>query len=197
MGKRKTTDEFISEAKAVHGERFDYSETKYINGRTKVKIVCKKHKVFEQRPDSHILNEGCPQCNIINRTKTTEQFIIEAELIHGDLYDYSLVEYENTKSKVIIICKTHGIFNQEPISHLKTNGCNKCGGKNRKTTEEFIRNAKITHKRLYDYSLVDYKNGKTKVEIICKKHGVFSQTPENHLSVKGCPRCKSSKGEKK
>ena len=44
------------------------------------------------------------------KKKTTEQFIKDARLVHGDKYDYSLVEYVNNSTKLIIICKAHGEF---------------------------------------------------------------------------------------
>lgn len=66
-----------------------------------------------------------------------------------------------------------------------------------KTTENFIEKAKQIHGNKYDYSLVEYKNNKTKVKIICPIHGVFEQTPNCHLSLQGCPKCKTPKGEKK
>lgn len=55
--------------------------------------------------------------------------------------------------------------------------------------DEFVRRAKNTHGDKYDYSLVNYKNYDTKVEILCKEHGSFWQTPGNHLKRKGCPYC--------
>ena len=59
-----------------------------------------------------------------------ENVIERFEIVHGDKYDYSLVEYVNSKSKIKIICKEHGIFEQIPNSHLNGNGCKKCGYKN-------------------------------------------------------------------
>ena len=53
----------------------------------------------------------------------------------------------------------------------------------------FAEKAKKVHSDKYDYSLVEYKSAKTKVKIICNKHGVFEQTPSNHLSGKGCRFC--------
>ena len=59
-------------------------------------------------------------------------------------------------------------------------------------TEEFITKAIGIHGSIYDYSLVDYKNNKTKVNIICQDHGVFEQRPDNHLQGNGCPKCAGS-----
>ena len=117
---------------------------------------------------------------------TTEQFIEKAKLIHGNKYDYSLVEYKSAHVKVKIICPNHGVFEEQPSHHLKGHGCKKCAGTEKLTTEQFIEKAKLIHGDKYDYSLVDYKNANTKVKIICPKHGVFKQSPNVHLSKGGC-----------
>lgn len=114
-------------------------------------------------------------------------------------YDYSKVKYHNRKTKIEIICPVHGSFFQDPTHHLEGKngkGCSKCAGNLKYDTISFIKKVKEVHGDLYDYSLVEYKNIKTKIIIICKKHGKFMQTPHHHLSGKGCSSCKtSSKGE--
>ena len=132
------------------------------------------------------------------KLKTTEQFIIDAKKIHNNKYDYSLVDYINNKSKVKIICPTHGEFEQIPYSHLRGSGCPKCKGDKQRilcqsNKEEFTNKADKIHSNKYDYSLVDYKNAHTKVKIICPIHGEFEQKPTHHLSGKGCPKCKGDK----
>lgn len=62
------------------------------------------------------------------------------------------------------------------------------------TTEEFIEKARKVHGDKYDYSKADYKNNKTKITIICSKHGKFQQTPSDHLFGAGCPKCPRNKG---
>ncbi len=193
-GRNMTTEYFIEKARLVHGDKYDYSLVEYVSVITKVKIICNKHKtMFEQTPNSHLSGSGCPKCGIELNAKskelTTEEFIRRAKLIHGENYDYSLVEYINAKTKVKIICKNHNsVFYQVPNSHLSGNGCPKCGFV-RMTTEEFIKKAKEVHGETYDYSLVVYTNDKEKVQIICKEHGPFFQNPSTHLTGKGCEKC--------
>ena len=140
--------------------------------------------------------QGCIKCRNVEQSSTTEEFIQRAKLVHQNKYDYSLTNYINVRTKVKIICKEHGVFEQMPNSHLKGIGCSKCRDKKQSSTaEEFIRKAKLIHQNKYDYSLVEYIGAKIKVKIICKEHGVFEQMPNNHLSGRGCPICKSSKGE--
>jgi hypothetical protein len=114
-----------------------------------------------------------------------------------------LVDYVNFTTKVKIICPKHGQFEQIPSSHLQGAGCRKCAiernsKKQRLSQAEVINRAKETHGDKYDYSLVKYESFSTKIKIICPDHGIFEQTPANHLSGKrGCPSCKSeSRGEK-
>ena len=125
---------------------------------------------------------------------TTEEFIKRAKKAHRNKYDYSKVIYENCNKKVCIICPKHGEFWQLPITHIKGGGCPKCAGVKKHTTEEFIELAKKVHGDKYDYSKVKYINNKTKVCIICPKHGEFWQTPNTHLSGQGCPKCSYEHG---
>jgi len=200
MAKKKTTEQFIIDATKIHGDKYNYSLVDYKNGRVKIKIICNRcNKEFEQTPENHLAGKGCRSCNIRDRNirtrKTKEQFIAEARLIHGEIYNYKLVELGNAKTKIKIICnKCNTVFKQLPGSHLKGHGCQKCssikkGLDSRKTTKQFIYEAKEVHNDKYNYSLVNYKNGGIKIKIICPIHGVFEQTPHNHLMGHGCLKC--------
>jgi hypothetical protein len=130
MSKRKTTEEFIAEAKAVHGDKYDYSKVNYKSAHSKVTIVCSEHGEFEQTPSSHTHNgRKCKKC--ADTAKTTDQFITEAKSVHGDRYDYSKVVYKTAKLDVIITCKVHGDFKQRSGRHLSGRGCRKCAATER------------------------------------------------------------------
>ena len=191
--KKMNKEEFIKKAREVHGSKYDYSKVEYSNSKTKVCIICPGHGEFFQSSNAHLQGKGCPKCGInirIEKTKmSTAEFIAKAQEIHGNKYDYSKTEYSNSRTKVCIICPDHGEFWQTPTLHLQGNGCPKCSGKNKLTTEEFIEKARKVHGDKYDYSKVDYKNNHTKVCIICPDHGEFWQTPSNHLKKQGCPKC--------
>lgn len=118
-------------------------------------------------------------------------YIQKFQEVHGDRYDYSKVEYKTTRDKIVIICKEHGEFLQTPNSHLNGRGCPQCSPQQQKPTSKCIEEFRAIHGDTYDYSLVSYTNNKTKVDIICKKHGVFPQMPFNHLNGDGCPDCQS------
>ena len=203
--KKNTTASFIEKARKVHGDKYDYSKVNYVNNKEKVCIVCPEHGEFFKDPHNHLKGQGCPICGKkITRQKkfTTEQFIEEAKKIHGDKYDYSQCEYVDMNTKTKIICQEHGVFYQKPYSHLYGCGCKQCacdslGFSKRKSTEQFIEEAKKIHGDVYDYSKTEYKTAKHKVCITCSKHGDFWQSPWKHISGCGCPKCVHhiSKGE--
>lgn len=204
--KQLTLEEFISRSKFIHGNRYDYSNAVYKNGKTKVDIKCSIHGIFQQRPYNHSMGEGCPCCRIEYMRKILsmppEEFVRKATEVHGTAYDYSKSVYFGNKKKVEIICPNHGSFWQIPNNHLRGQTCPSCANavianKNRKTTDEFVQDAKQVHGDRYDYSDVKYSHKDETVSIKCKKHGAFNQSPHNHLVGSGCPQCASSKGEQK
>jgi hypothetical protein len=192
MPKLKTRAQFIQDAQLVHGDKYDYSLSEYVNNKTKVKIICPEHGVFEQRPNCHLMGQACSVCSG-NKQLNTKEFIQKAKRLHGDKYDYSLCIYVDAHKKVKIICPTHGMFEQKPNSHLMGQGCSVCGGKKQLTTKEFVKKSKQVHGESYDYSVSHYVNSATKVKIICPIHGVFEQVPSSHLSGHGCAACSGKK----
>ena len=189
------SEDFIEKAKKIHGDEYDYSNVNYVNNSTKIKIICDKHGEFLKRPTHHINRaQGCPKCSNkrfgLSQRKTTDEFIKEAQLIHGDKYDYSKVNYESNKSKIKVICSKHGEFEQIPDNHLKGKGCKYCGGTTKLDTKLFVIKAKKVHGGKYNYTNVIYENAKTPISIICPKHGEFNILPNNHLcKEQGCLRC--------
>lgn len=192
---KRTNEQFIIEARNIHGDKYDYSFVSYKNTDSKVKIICQKHGEFLQSPYTHLKGSECSKCKRV-RKLTTEEFIQRVKKIHNNKYDYSLVKYIGSRTKVKIICKEHGIFEQIPSGHLDGKGCLSCSGYKKLTTEDFFRRANEIHEWKYDYSLVKYNNHYEKVEIICQKHGKFIQGAGSHLAGVGCPHCCESKGEK-
>jgi hypothetical protein len=196
--KKLTAEEFIIRAKEKHGEStFDYSKVIYKTCDDRCIIICQTHGEFEQTPYLHLNSKhGCIKCS--GRNLSTQDFICEAKKIHGELYDYSGVDYVDKNTHVKIRCHFHGEFDQKPVYHLfNCCGCPKCGtvsmvSQRKSTTDEFIQKAMKIHYEKYDYSKVDYDNSYVKVEIICQKHGIFCQLPSNHLSGQGCPLCGKS-----
>lgn len=202
MSKKLTTKEFIERARVSHGDRYGYSKVEYISNKNNVTIGCRLHGDFEQSPANHIKGHGCPKCaadeNGLKKSSNISKFIEKAIAMHGELYDYCNAIYKGSNINLEIICKQHGSFLQMPSNHLKGKGCPKCGResireKNSSSIDEFIEKARKKHGDKYDYSKVEYTNAKNKVEIICKKHNEFYQTPSDHLGGCGCPECGSDR----
>jgi len=88
--KRKTTKQFVQEATQCHNSRYIYTKTKYVNIKTKVKIVCGEHGEFLQTPKAHLVGQGCPSCANIQRAsffeskgeRIVEEYLIEHHIPH-------------------------------------------------------------------------------------------------------------------
>lgn len=126
---KKTTEQFIKEAKKIHGNKYDYSKFEYQGNKKPGIIICPIHGEFMQQPVHHIQQKsGCPKCNLGTKgiVKSIDKFIKEAKEIHGDKYDYSKAEYVHSHTPLTIICPEHGEFQQSPNSHLQGKGCPRC-----------------------------------------------------------------------
>ena len=206
-----TTEQFIEEAKQIHGDKYNYSKVNYVNRKTKVCIICPIHGEFWQSPSCHIFNKnGCPKCCKTGVKYTIEDFKEKVNKIHnGKIYVAKDAEYINSHTKIKMICPEHGEFWTKPNYILCNHGCPICGNlivkeKLRFTLKDFIEKAKKVHKNEYDYSLSQYEGYDTPTKIIChsidkngKEHGIFLQSPHSHLNGHGCPKCSMSNIERK
>lgn len=199
----KKEKNFIEKANEKYANKYDYSKVKYVDAVTPVCIICPIHGEFWQTPNHHLNTKyGCPKC-----ADDKERFIQKANMKYNNKFDYSKANYINNRVRICITCPIHGDFEQTPSQHLLTNyGCPKCANsvvelrnknQKRKTTKEFIEQARKIHGDKYDYSKVEYKNAGTKVCIICPEHGEFWQRPINHLSGSGCVKCGRDNAGKK
>lgn len=201
--KRITQQEFERRCVEKHGDKYDYSNSAYLGSFSKVKIFCKKHAIFfEQFASGHMSGRsGCTKCKAENSSELQrtplQEFIRKAIKIHGDIYDYSLVNYNSVGDKIQIRCKKHDIFFEQfasnHLSERKSTGCQKCSSekmskKRLYTTEHFIKKAKTVYGNKYNYSEVVYSGINNKVKITCDEHRItFFQTPVIHLA--GCLKC--------
>ena len=193
MSKQLTTEEFIRRATEKHGATYDYQRSRYGDQRTKVEIVCREHGSFYMLPTNHYwMGQGCPTCSRTRgartRSHTHQTFISQARAVHGDQYEYVGV-YVNQSTKIPIVCKEHGTFLMKPNSHVSSKqGCPRCAGKH-KERGDWLKDFTHVHGDRYDYPDMYIRSGNTKIDIVCKKHGTFTQTPHMHRSGQGCPSC--------
>jgi len=200
-----TTIDFINKSKSIYDEnKYDYSKVKYIDTETKVNLACKKHNLeFFQKPREHWNHEGCKKCkreHIFNKKllESWVSFLNESYKLYGDKFSFINSKFITRNDKIEIICSKHGSFTQRPSRFLKGITCQKCGfeksNSSRKLSfEDFVNKANKVHHGFYDYSLVNYVNTETLVEIICPIHGSFWQTPHGHMNGCGCTDCKFDK----
>jgi hypothetical protein len=165
----KTTEEFINDAKNIHGDKYNYSKVNYINNKTKVTIICPIHGEFNILPTNLLRGQGCGQCSH-SRKITQEEFIQRARTVHGDKYNYSKVHYINREIKVKIICPIHGEFEIMPYKHLIGQGCKQCRQSHLETfVKQWLEDNQINYENEYkndwlgrqtlDFYLPDYKIG--------------------------------------
>lgn len=191
--KKCTTEEFIEKSKNIFGDLYDYSKVDYVGNKIKVELICKEHGSFLIRPNDHLTRKtGCQKCNRIKTglSNRNTNWLSNFISIHGDLYDYSKVDYVGNKKKVEIICKEHGSFFMKPNAHTtQKQGCYRCSRKYN-DKETFIESSVVIFGETYDYSKVEYIDSHTKVELICKEHNSFFMCPKEHINQKqGCPKC--------
>lgn len=129
---KTTTPEFIKSAQQVHGDKYDYNRVLYKGAHIPVEIVCDQHGLFNQRPYIHISQKlGCPKCAAVGQSQrmlsSLDKFKQLASAAHNDKYQYHLVKYTNTHTKMNIWCPDHGLFTQRPCDHIgKRLGCPSC-----------------------------------------------------------------------
>lgn len=196
---RWTQARFIEEARAVHGDKYDYSKVVYTGQQHKVIIICPIHGEFSMRVECHVRqHQGCPACGDIKiadlHRDTLETFVEKATKVHGNKYDYSNTVYTASKASVNIVCPIHGEFIQKATDHMSGRGCPKCGraiveASRRFTLDDFVQKSKAVHGHKYDYSKVQYSGIMKKVTIICPIHGEFQQIANDHVSGYGCAKC--------
>ena len=201
---------FKERAKAIYGDTYDVSKSVFTNSQIKVCIICPKHGEFWQTPNNFLHGHGCPKCGREqNRKKlmfTEDEIKEKIDSVYGkgvfEIVDYS--DYKGSHKPIKIKSLINNVvFEQalitflngksiykKPIKKFIKRGDNETYRIER--MNNFINKANKIHNGKYDYSKVNYVNDRTKVCIICPKHGEFWQAPNKHLKGQGCPKCKTS-----
>lgn len=188
-----TPEEFISQSKSKFGDRFDYTNTRYVRGSDEVSLRCALHGDISIKPKDHLSYKfGCGKCgDEVTRALRGRAVLKRAVKLHEGKYDYSRFVFKNVNEKVEIVCPEHGSFWQDLYSHTaKATGCPVCARNNgRLTLSDFISKSKVQHGDGYEYDKVIYVDNTSMVTITCKKHGDFTQRAASHLAGCGCKKC--------
>lgn len=202
MGKKITTAEFIAMSKSRHGDKFSYEKCDLVSMKSPVTLTCLLHGDFDCHPQAHLRNKGgCLACKTETLRKsfsiTVQEF--ESSMVEKFGDRFKLISYSGMKSSCVIECKIHGEQKLLAQNFLRSDyGCPECGHDKCRThlrgdANKFIGLAKQVHGETYNYSKVVYVNNRTKVEIICNKHGSFFKAPYKHIEDQGCPKCQRAK----
>lgn len=199
--------ELLDKLNKIHNNHYTYNINQISNSLRKdyIDITCPKHGNFKSTLKNHLKGRGCPACGNIKKGLSKKKnafknFVEKSNQIHGNLYDYSKVNYTGVKDEVVIVCSFHGDFLQTPDVHLRGSGCPECGKvksaeKRKITFEEFKRRSKELHGDKYTYTTIDGVENKT--EIICPIHGSFFQIASLHMTGSGCPLCSNKRASEK
>ena len=202
MPKKITNEMFVEALKRLHPNLIALSD--YNGSKKDIVVRCLKHNyTFLTKPNYLMKGRGCKFCatETVRKIlrKPIEKVIEDFNRVHNGKYTYPNLEdeYENNKSYITFICPIHGEGKIMAIKHLQGQGCKFCSHQSYKhTTETFIEQSNIVHNNRYQYCNTEYVDRNTKVAIICPIHGEFWQTPKDHLSGCGCPKCKESSLER-
>ena len=199
------TEYFIEKAKSFYGEKYNYEKTEYVNEKTPVCVVCQKHGEFFVNPHDFLSGHGCKKCGEEQRSEKrkydTEMFICKSKCVHGDKYDYSKVNYIDSKTKVCIVCPEHGEFWQTPAGHLLGYGCPICNESHlEKETNKILIEKKIRFERYKRFNWLglqslDFYLSEIKVGIECQGIQHFNEV-QHFGGNEGLTECKK-RDEKK
>lgn len=126
-GRDNTTEDFLRKAKQVHGDKYDYSQTNYVDYKTPVNIICKEHGQFYQLPNVHLHGSGCPVCNFSkgeqfiknlldkNNIKYIDQYKIDNKKYWNTIIRVDFVIYNNNKQFFI---EYNGVQHYMPVKHF-------------------------------------------------------------------------------
>lgn len=206
MAIKKTTDEWIQDARLLWGDLYDYSQSEYVNSKQHVIVICQKHGPWKCHAGNHLNKNnprGCPSCGresqIQKAIKPLASFVLDAARVHGEKYDYSKSKYIGSKEYIDINCLKHGVFQQTPDSHInKQNGCPTCA------SEDAVENNLLSEfevdNRIYKISkgtvrvvAGSYKGMNSKCIFECSEHGTFERiTSSAMIGVHPCIKCSGS-----
>lgn len=195
---KKGFDIFKKEMFEIYGDKYDFSDSNYVNVKTSLKAVCKIHREFEKAPYSLLNGSACDECAKNTKSNNKDIFIEEATKVYGDKDDYTSTEIVSAKDKITVRCTKHNhTFTKSIQTYLLGYGCPKCSAENyslirTKTTDKFIEESREIHEDRFDYTDTVYTLCTNKLKVMCKKHNhTFEILPDGHIKAQtgGCKHC--------
>ena len=180
--------EYILKAREVHGWKYDYSKTNFVDMDTKITVICPKHGEFEVIAGEHLKGVNCQKCAREKRRKSQEQFIKDADLVNRNI---SVVGgYISMLKPATFKCNICGkVWTATPNKIQLGRGCSYCNV-GVKTTEDFIKRAKEIHGDRYDCSKSVYCGYTKEITVVCPEHGEFITTPTKFFNTTNpCKKC--------
>jgi len=180
--------EYILKAREVHGWKYDYSKTNFVDMDTKITVICPKHGEFEVIAGEHLKGVNCQKCAREKRRKPLEKFIRDAKLAERNIF--LIGDYQSMTKKTWFRCSVCGKeWEAVPMKIQGGEGCSYCNF-GVKTTEDFVKRAKEVHGDRYDYSKAVYRGNTIPLTIICPEHGEFDISPTTFFNrTNPCKKC--------
>lgn len=199
MTLKKSNKEFIADARTIHGRQYDYGITEYLKSSWPVNVLCREHGPFRILPTNHLRGQGCKVCGAAKQrataTKPFSEFVRQAREVHGSRYRYDISSYCNARTKMRILCPTHGAFSQPPEVHLRPTSCPKCATterarKSRFSIQDFRKHLAKKHGNRLVYRGEKWLGLHVRIRATCSIHGQFNALPTALLYQRhGCPKC--------
>lgn len=185
-----TKETMVSEAIDIHGGKFDYTDTAYVNSSTKMVIGCNTcGNRFRMTYGNHVIQkQGCPFC--AGKRITTEDWVATARATNGEKYDYQYSQYFGSKGKVLIVCPEHGPFWSGASSHANSgHGCPECGcgwpSKGQKEIHNFVETlARATMESKVDSSKMRYDILIQEHNLAIEYHGLIWHSAKYAVDVR-------------
>ena len=148
-----TTEDFIRRARLIHGDKYIYDKSIYINNHTKLIITCPKHGDFKQRPANHFNSGGCKKCSMNCEIKTCKNcgFIGDNINFRGFICKKcekirKHIDYEKNIDKIKERTKTWALNNKDKVNKMHREYKDKNRDKVRKEGREYYYKNKEKYK---------------------------------------------------
>lgn len=93
--KKLSLDDFVKKSSACHRNKYDYSQSVYVNSHTPIKILCPIHGAFLQLPTNHMRDHGCPKCNASKKEREIREWLLSHNILFTEQKTFSDCKYKN------------------------------------------------------------------------------------------------------